>query len=443
MKKFILPLVTIILLVYSIKAQTNEFLPLSRYGFGSMTRTYSPFSQACGHAGSAYTQIDEFNPLNPATLGFLKVTDAEIGYNIKYKSIRDNQTSINDLSGTLSYIQIGIPLRNSINQLLERKEYKHTYGLSFGIMPVSSTSYNYQVNDSNTVGATVRKLTGSGGLNQFMVGFGYRYKKISAGLNLAYIFGNLKFEQVFYLRDQFPGAKDYYTDRYFGSGFRPQIGFIYQEILNSAEFKKDATKHGKSLNVSLVISAPSSLRMNQYSIHYAELLLGNVATIIDTLSFKENNLTNSTLPLELTAGLSYNHKDHYGAVVDYALQNWSSATLYEGAKGNFINESRISGGLWLRPEQNGFGSILKRSQYRVGAFYESGYLKVKNEILQQYGLTLGMSSTFAFQRQSGTINLGLEFGKMSVSNLINEDYFKVNLGVRLNDNEWFLKRRYD
>lgn len=183
--------------------------------------------------------------------------------------------------------------------------------------------------------------------------------------------------------------------------------------------------------------------MNQYSIHYSELLLGNVATIIDTLSFKENNLTNSTLPLELTAGLSYNHKDHYGAVVDYALQNWSSATLYEGAKGNFINESRISGGLWLRPEQNGFGSILKRSQYRVGAFYESGYLKVKNEILQQYGLTLGMSSTFAFQRQSGTINLGLEFGKMSVSNLINEDYFKVNLGIRLNDNEWFLKRRYD
>ena len=83
--KYTYSILIVLSLISNLLAQSNEFLPLSRYGYGSITRTYSPFSQGCEHAGLAYTSFDEYNSMNPASLGFLRFTDAEIGFNVKRK----------------------------------------------------------------------------------------------------------------------------------------------------------------------------------------------------------------------------------------------------------------------------------------------------------------------------------------------------------------------
>ena len=41
------------------------------------------------------------------------------------------------------------------------------------------------------------------------------------------------------------------------------------------------------------------------------------------------------------------------------------------------------------------------------------------------------------------LNLGLEYGNMTFNNTLKENYLKLNLGFTINDNEWFLRRRYD
>ncbi len=436
---------SILLLIGStvIYAQNNEFLPLSRYGYGTLSSFYAPFSQGCGHAGIAYTGIDEFNASNPATLGFLKVTDAEIGYNIKFKEISDQRQTLNDRSGSLSYLEIGIPLRNSINQILERKEYKNNFGLSVGLLPFSSTSFNYQINDSTDVGAQIRKLTGSGGLNKLQLGFGFKYKNFGIGANLGIIFGNLKFEQFYYLRDVYPSSKDHYIDRYFGSGTQFQLAMLYQTTLNNSIIKSDLTKKAKTLSYSLVVSLPSNISMSRYALHYSELSFANVSSIRDTILYKDDNLSKSQLPFKVTGGISFNNKDKNGILLDGAIENWSNLNLFEGVKGELTNQSFIAVGAWIKPDQSGYGKILKRSQYRIGCFYENGYLKIKDETLTNYGITIGMGTSFNFQRQQCVVNLGLELGKSQIANQITENYLKINLGVRINDSEWFLKRRYE
>ncbi|MEO6190066.1 MAG: hypothetical protein ABIO44_06605 [Saprospiraceae bacterium] len=441
--KYTFFLLIVLALISNLLAQSNEFLPLSRYGYGSLSRTYSPFSQGCGHAGLAYTSPEEYNSMNPASLGFLRFTDAEIGFNVKKKEISNLNNSVQDLSGTLSYLQIGIPLHNTINEALEHKERKHKFGLSVGLLPFSSTSYSYLIEDSSSIGNYLRRLNGSGGLNQFQIGVGYKYKNFAAGMNLGYIFGNLEYDQTFNLSGVIPAAQDNYVDRYFGSGISTQFSFIYQQFLNQKEITKDKSVKAKALNYSLLIGLPSRLNMSRYSLHTSVLNLNPVGLIIDTLSFQDNDISKSDIPFKLVGGISYNNKEKSGIVLDAGLENWGSAKLFEGNKGELVNDSYFSLGGWIKPDNTGYGNVLKRSQYRIGGFYEKGYLSLNDESLTNYGVTLGMATAFNFQRQLCVVNLGIELGQSKLQNFITEKYIKLNLGIRINDSEWFLKRRYN
>ncbi|MEP7196992.1 MAG: hypothetical protein ABI851_10765 [Saprospiraceae bacterium] len=426
-----------------LSAQTNESLPLSRFGIGSLSRSLSPISQGSGHAGLAYTNAEEYNPLNPASLGFLKITDVELGYNVKFKKISDSETSANDVSGTLSYLQIGVPLQNSINEILDHKAHKHNFGMSLGLTPFTSTSYNYSVIDSNSVGNIIRKLNGSGGLNQFQLGLGYRIKNFSTGINLGYIFGNLNYEQTFSLLNVYPSAIDNYQDRYYGSGVNTQLAFIYQQITNKKLISKDNVIKPKAINYSLLLGLPNQLRMSRYSVQTSTLDLGNVGEIVDTLFYVDNQKSKAELPFKVLAGISYNNKDKSGIMADFGYENWENVKKFVGEQGDLINASYVSLGVWYKPDNSGYGNVLQRSQYRFGTFYDQGYLSISNESLKTYGLTLGMGTSFNFQRQLCVVNLALEAGRSVLKNTIEENYIKLNIGIRINDSEWFLKRRYN
>lgn len=420
--------------------QTNEFLPLSRFGIGTLNRSWSPFSQATGHSGLAYISSEEYNSLNPASLGFLRITDVEIGYNFKLKKVTDDKSIVNDRSGTLSYIQIGIPLRNSINEILERREYKHNYAISLGLQPFSSASYSFAILDSTEYGKDVRYLNGSGGLNQFQLGFAYRVNHFSAGINMSYIFGNLKYEQSYYIIDKVPRNNSILTDQYFGSGFNAQLGLLYEQIIDRKENNKNKSR---KLSYGLTLGIPSNIRYFSNSFHRSEIDFSTLGKVIDTILYTSDIRSYGQLPLKIILGIAYNHKEKSGIQLDLGFENWSSTKAFADQKGQLVNESYLSLGAWLRPDNSGYGRLFKRSQYRIGVFYDKGYLERNNEKLINYGLTFGLGTGFNFQRQICVVNLGFELGISELPNTLKEEYFKINLGLRLNDNEWFLKRRYN
>jgi hypothetical protein len=45
-------------------------------------------------------------------------------------------------------------------------------------------------------------------------------------------------------------------------------------------------------------------------------------------------------------------------------------------------------------------------------------------------------------QQISYLNLGLEYGKLDAK-VLSENYFRINLGFTLNDNTWFLKRKFN
>lgn len=143
----------------------------------------------------------------------------------------------------MNHIQLGIPLRNTINELLDRKEYKRSYGLSFGLSPYTSTGYHYVVSDSSvSFGKTSRTLDGSGGINKFTLGFGYRYKNLGVGINLGYLFGNTRFEQVYSFDDLTESATNYLDDQYHATGVNADLVFFIKSAQYCSNEKEKSAR---------------------------------------------------------------------------------------------------------------------------------------------------------------------------------------------------------
>ena len=424
-------------------AQNYEFSPLSRFGLGDLQRLRSPFSLHMGGAGVAYTHTDEFNFSNPASLGFLKITDAELGFYARYNELSDpGDNTATDWSGNMNYIQLGIPLFNSINQALERKEVKHPMGISLGLSPYSNTGYRYVVQDSSDLGGrTIREQEGQGGLSKFILGYGYRHGNFGMGISASYIFGSVQYSQSYRFPDLPGSAGDYSQDRFHGDGFELGLGFIYSHRVNKKSMAKDKSIKAQTLNFGFNLILPSQLNFSRDFLQYSRL---NVAGgVVDTIRYEQDSRSTASTPLKITIGVSYNHKDKRVWMADLSYESWGSAKLHDSGKGSLADFIRIqAGGMW-KPSPTGYARLFNRSQYRYGIFYENGYIKSGGNALMGYGLTAGMALPFTFQRQLAVINLGIEAGITGISELVSSRYIRINAGVRLNDNEWFLKRRYN
>jgi hypothetical protein len=110
------------------------------------------------------------------------------------------------------------------------------------------------------------------------------------------------------------------------------------------------------------------------------------------------------------------------------------------------NSYRVSFGLNFVPNKYaaGSGAYIRRVQYRIGAFYNTGYLDLKNTVINNYAATVGVGLPVGLFRQFSMVNISAQFGKMgSVNNgLMEEKYIKLIIGFTFND-KWFNKFRYD
>ena len=105
---------------YYIQPKSNS--PYSRFGLGDPADPY--FAAAAGMAGigASFNDPSHFNAINPASLGWLQVTAFEVGMYTRYSGLRSGDESSSNWSGNLNYFSLAIPLKNPINQALERLE---------------------------------------------------------------------------------------------------------------------------------------------------------------------------------------------------------------------------------------------------------------------------------------------------------------------------------
>ena len=256
-------------------AQNVEFSPLSRFGIGDLSRSTNSIINQLGKQSSAFASEDVFNMDNPASLGFLKLTDAELGFDAKYKVISfEKGNSLKDWSGNLNHIGIGVPFRNTINEVLDRKTYNYAMGMSLVLKPYSKLGYNFQLKDSSIeFGNKIRNVNARGGLSQLSLGYGFRKKNLALGLGLDYIFGSFKYDQYLYFDDIAYADNSLLKDNINSNGFGFGISTIYKQVLNRKQIAIEKTIKEKRIQYGLVVNLPINMntKYNALPVSYTHL----------------------------------------------------------------------------------------------------------------------------------------------------------------------------
>jgi tetrahydromethanopterin S-methyltransferase subunit F len=105
---------------------------------------------------------------------------------------------------------------------------------------------------------------------------------------------------------------------------------------------------------------------------------------------------------------------------------------------------RLSIGGEFIPDIISYNNYFERIRYRAGFFTGTDPRSVQGQQLNFTGLTLGLGLPIIMPRQMVSfVDIGFEFGQYGVKNILTEKYFNFTLGLTLNDNSWFFKRKFN
>jgi hypothetical protein len=146
-------------------------------------------------------------------------------------------------------------------------------------------------------------------------------------------------------------------------------------------------------------------------------------------------------------GASWRHTDKLIVNVDFAMQQWGKLDYPDvTASGNYGLQSgllkdryEVKGGLDFVPDANA-RKFYKRVHYRLGAGYATPYYKINGadgpkEISVSAGFGIPLQNSY---NNRSILNVSAQWVQRSASNLINENTFRVNIGLTFNE-RWFAK----
>lgn len=404
-------------------AQNNTNSPYTRYGYGDLSDQSFGNSKAMGGIALGLRDGAQINPLNPASytaidsLTFL----FEGGVSLHNMNISGDGVKLNAKNSSFDYFAMQFRLHPRV-------------AMSVGLLPFSNVGYS--VSESNEATETspyhTKSLTGEGGLHQLYVGAGVKvWKNLSVGVNVSYFWGDIDRSLTLlypnnasaysYIRKNAVSVSDYKLD----------LGLQYTQELD----KK------RSITIGAVYSPKHELS-NDYMVTEQS---SSVVT--------ENWEAVMELPQTFGVGFTYNYDRRLTVGADYSLQQWSKTkfdihTAKEAIREEF-NETytygdrhKIALGAEYIPSLIG-RSYFSRIKYRLGAYYMTPYYKIGGkDAAREYGVTAGFG--LPVPRSRSILSISGQFVRVSgqESNFVNENIFRVSIGLTFNE-RWFFKRRVE
>ena len=141
-------------------------------------------------------------------------------------------------------------------------------------------------------------------------------------------------------------------------------------------------------------------------------------------------------------GLNYQWGGRLMAEVDFTYQPWKKVKF--AAIDGFDNPDKFNDrwklGLGLQWVTRQRGSWLQRVNYRLGGYYSNDYIKVGDNGVREYGLSLGFGLPAPSSKTM--VNLSFEYRHRQAhpAPLVKENYFVVTLGVNFNE-LWFFRNK--
>lgn len=444
-KKTLFIFITTSLLGLSTKAQ-DLHNPLSLYGIGEFVNNDQTAVVSNGWANQTFYDRFHVNINNPASYSYLLSSTFETGINASYSTFQNNTSDYSFWSGQLAHMSLAFPIFSPYNELLEKKNRKFHWGMGIAIKPYTRVAYNYDfITDDPQVGPVQNKHFGKGGTYKLHYNNGLSYKNFSAGIGLQYIFGKiLRTDEVSFNDNS--GAFGYVTSlekEVYVKGLQYHFSAMYNYVLNPmTNGKKTDFDKEKRITIGASFQPTSRLKTNVEGVNSVySYQLGT--SLSDTLSSSfDNHYDKNTFNSSYGIGLSYQHGANWQININYDNEIFDKYAL-KGLEANYSNSGMFKiGGEWC-PEPNSFNSFLKRSKYRLG--FRTGKLPLTLDSYQTTikSAVLGYGFPIYVNRQISYVNFAIEGGLKTYNANLSEKYIKLQIGFNLNDDYWFLKRKFD
>ncbi len=408
------------LISFGVYAQNGTISPYSYFGVGDFRTNGTVDNQMMGGL-RMYADSIHINLRNPAAYSKLRLTTYTAGLSRRELSLKDATETQRTSITNLDYIAIGLPIAKNA-------------GLGFGLMPLSSVGYSLVSDGINNANQNVRNVfTGEGGLNRVYLSFGFQpIPDLSLGATVNYNFGQLEYQRAQSIEDLLFGTRDIRTSRINGFDFNYALNYTPKITKKHTLF----THIGVSTQMNLV--SKNNERISSFTLNGGAEIEG-AEVDLDALGVRNTELK---IPTITTLGLGYGEDKKWFVGGEYSFQALSSFSNEFLGQDNVSYEdaSTLAVGAFFIPDYRSISGYLNRVTYRAGMRYEQSGLVVSGKEINNFGITFGfglpLGSNFS------NINVGFELGRRGTTDaqLVEESYFKMNVGLSLND-KWFIKRK--
>ncbi len=411
------------------QTETAVLNPYSQYGLGSLSTLGTAATKGMGGAGIANRERFMMNLLNPASYN---ATDRQNVLFSASGSGTNNYLKSDGKTNSHNYFSLG---HVGMQVRLSKK-----FGFGFVIAPYSDMGYEISKtvaqNDVITDIGNVRyDFTGSGGVAQFKAGFaGEIFKGFNLGINYVYYVGS------------FDKSSYSVFSNYVGTMPHMNIYESYSSEVSVSSFEVGAqyrTKVGElawlNFGATFQPKATSNLETSEIIANgYSSSALSDYNIIKDEEYFEKYYI-----PMKMGFGVNY-ITSKLSVSLDYTFEGWDgSFPDNKDLTVSYQDRNVIRLGAQYIPNRFDIRSTLKRWSYRAGFSYGNSYV-VKNgvktnDIAASLGLGIPIEKDWFSE-----ISVAAEFGQSGTlsSNLVRNNYIKLNIGITFAARRWFVRFKY-
>lgn len=397
--------------------------PYSRYGYGKLGSLGSATTKGMGDLGIALRTNNYTTIANPASLTAIDTLTMifSVGLDADFSTFNENGKTERDWNAGFSYMSFHFPLWRN-------------FAMSLSLSPYSMVGYYYGNTDKMHVDSPINKhdtlyvqsqYNGVGGINNFMMGLGYRpfrtkMDELSIGANVGFLFGSIQHTVNAITTSQANSTS--VSHEMTVRGLMLKFGAQYTHRLNALR--------------SITLGATFQPKLN-LSVDADELKIST-----DTIKFNERYRNTVKSPMSFGLGLTYNVARQLTVSAEYEFTQWSKVNGLQSdlsVRPNlFADTHRIAVGGEYIPRANS-NRFWQNCRYRLGANTKNSYLIIDDNKLREYSVSAGLSMPVN-RRCFLDYSIGYSHLQPSKDNFLKEDYLTFTLGVTFNEMMFFRNR---
>ncbi len=395
-------------------AQNGTTSPYSFFGIGEIKFKGTAENRSMGGL-NVFSDSIHLNIQNPASVANLRLVNFASGGSYKYVNQRTETESQYASATTLDYFALGIPMGK--------------FGASFGILPYTAVGYKLESNTDTEI----TQYDGTGGMNKVFLQLAYKIlPNLNIGVDANYNFGNVERKTIISEESLLLGTREFVKSDLMGFNFN--FGLEYKTMVSEV----------LQLTTSATYSPATKFEVNGNR-EISSILISSTGAIIPFDSREERlEDVEVTFPSQLTVGAGIGFPKKWfigGQYTNTKTSNFNDPTLNFGTV-EFIDANKYRIGGFFIPRYTSLTSYWHRVVYRVGVRYEETGLNIRDQDINEYGISFGVGLPIG--RLFSNVNVGFELGSKgtTTNGLVKENFFNTFISLSLND-RWFEKRYID